>query len=220
MNNKKTLKNILEEKINQQKIYENILKKQKEQHTLKKWLVVPVCLALIGLFVFPLKNTEKNFKVEEVPNFTNNSEQNTNSGTDTNQEPTKNFTYSETNSTMEDTIYRFVETKEDLQIPYFTSALPKDLKLSKNQKVYYKEDYIGDKQIYESTESYRIWMITYYKNQKMEEKEEMPKINNLKYQLTETIGHISVHFNYNERKVSLWTINITKEEIMDFLKSI
>lgn len=158
MNNKKTLKNILEEKINQEVIYENILEKQKNQYILKKWIFVPICFFLIGLLSFYPKNIEKSLQKEEETNFTYNAEKNTNAST--NEENNNDFSSSEMGLDMKDTIYRFVDIKEDLQFPFFASVLPKDLKIIKNQKVYYKENYVGYRKIYKSTESYRVMIHT------------------------------------------------------------
>lgn len=216
------MKKILEEKINQQKIYENILEKQIKPHQ-QKWILLPISLILIGCLTFYPDNTEKVLQ-EENQNKVTSEEKNNSNDTETDgfpiEEEQKNFTDSNTYSSLEDTINRYVDTEENLDFPFSTNSLPKELKLIKTQKVYKQEKYIGIRKIYETTDSYKQWEIIYYLDRKMEEKEELPIINNRKYHISEKNAHILVAFNYNDLQVDLWAINTLKEEVLDFLKTI
>lgn len=204
----------MEEKINEQRIYENVIKKQSPKLN-GIWLLVPICLLLCFVLLYPKENEnlmqKENHTNMELPSETMETEK---------QEEQKNFSSNGTNSTTEDASIRTMDVKEEIELPFSTDAIPKYLKGNLNQHLYEKETFIGTRKIYTSNSKNCNWIFTFYEEEILKEEQTNQTMNTLKYRLSTTNIYIIVSFNYKGKTIELKTTNTNKEEILDFLKQI
>ena len=199
----KTIKEILEENVSQQRIYEKIIKKQPFP---QKWILVPITLILLcSITLYSLEEEKKGFIKE-----------NTN---DLEQSEKEEFSNSNSSS-QENKTYDFTAAEKKLQLPFKETALPKDLKLITHKLIYEKEKCIGYQKIYASNFLMRTWTITFYENQKIEEENCNLTINNQKYLTVKNGKQTIIYYNYEGGLVVIWTINSSEKEIQDFLEAI
>ena len=217
MKNKKTLKNILEEKINQETIYKKIIKKEdNKRKQIVIGLFLPTCFLLLISMVLLLNETEKKY---DRTNSTNKIEIEREENNNTNSSSTEknDSSYSASNS-IEDTEYKVENYEQEIILPFKNIVLPSDLKNTENQNIYEKEKIIGYQKTYRGFEN-RYFTISLFQRKTQLEEDKTSSINNRKFQIDRYSNFYIVQFHYEEYHIEIRT-TIKEEELLTFLESL
>ncbi len=210
MTNKKKLKKVMEEEIEKNKIYNDIMNKINKKNNIWKLSIVCVSLVIV-CFIYIGKS---NNKVSIFNKNTNLIEESTSRNEIEEVEPfDRNLT---------------IKKEDNIPYPYKDADVPTDL-VNINKYAIYSNDYDSlnvNNYIIEYINEDRYINVAYSKNDKplrdyfIDGEGSSINIHNIKLNIYKKDIKYYVEFNYNSYNYNIETSNITLEELINFLNSI